>query len=178
MQDQYIIKSYDQARVLSHKLRMKITHLFEDEKPRTATHIAEELGMQTAKVHYHVRELMRVGLLELVETREKGGVLEKYYLPVAREIRIRLDEDDDTSLKGEVSVAKTILDEFYESHLKSLSKNKNNGSETYGSLSLTKEEERQFTKEMRDVFMKWEKKGENREGVKTFNVLYAIHEKN
>ena len=176
MMDQYIVKSYDQAKVLANKLRMRITHLFEDAKPRTATHIADELGMQTAKVHYHVRELMRVGLLNLVETREKGGVLEKYYLPIAREIRIRLEEDESTSLKGEVLVAKTILDDFCESHLKSLAHSKDMGSETYGALTLTPEEEKQFTKEMRDVFLKWEKKGDNRSGVKTYNVLYAIHE--
>jgi hypothetical protein len=33
-------------------------------------------------------ELDRVGLLKLVETREKGGILEKYYQPVAHEIGV------------------------------------------------------------------------------------------
>jgi hypothetical protein len=46
------------------------------------------LGIAPAKIHYHVRELEKVGLLRLVETREKGGILEKYYQPIARDFAV------------------------------------------------------------------------------------------
>jgi hypothetical protein len=52
----------------------------------TAKQIADHLKEAAPKVHYHVRELERVGLLRLVETREKGGVLEKYYRSIAPDI--------------------------------------------------------------------------------------------
>jgi DNA-binding transcriptional ArsR family regulator len=55
----------------------------------TVTQLGEALGVAPARVHYHVRELERVGLLHLAETREKGGILEKYYRPVARTLDIR-----------------------------------------------------------------------------------------
>ena len=54
----------------------------------TVTQLAEVLGIPPNKVHYHVRELERVGLVRLVETREKGGILEKYYRPVARNFKV------------------------------------------------------------------------------------------
>jgi DNA-binding transcriptional ArsR family regulator len=57
-------------------------------RPMTVTQVGDELGEAPAKIHYHMRELEKVGLLYLVETREKGGILEKYYQPVAREISV------------------------------------------------------------------------------------------
>lgn len=42
---------------------------------RSAGGVLHRLARSDA--HYHVRELERVGLVQLVETREKGGILEK-----------------------------------------------------------------------------------------------------
>ncbi|HEX6779333.1 MAG TPA: hypothetical protein VF099_14080, partial [Ktedonobacterales bacterium] len=39
-----------------------------------------------ARVHYHLHELEKVGLVNLVDIREKGNMLEKYYRAVARNI--------------------------------------------------------------------------------------------
>src|SRR5205823_777798 len=57
-------------------------------KAMTATQIGEALDLPANKVHYHVRELERVGLVRLVETREKGGILEKYYRLVAADLQV------------------------------------------------------------------------------------------
>ena len=54
----------------------------------TVTQLGDILGIAPARVHYHVRELEKVGLLCPVETREKGGILEKYYQPVAKNISV------------------------------------------------------------------------------------------
>src|SRR5947209_398085 len=40
------------------------------------------------RLHYHVRELERLGLVVLVETREKGGILEKYYRTRGRTLAV------------------------------------------------------------------------------------------
>ncbi len=68
-------------------LRLRIIDLLQGH-PMTVTQLGEIMGMAPAKVHYHVRELERVGLLQLVETREKGGILEKYYQPIAKDISV------------------------------------------------------------------------------------------
>jgi DNA-binding transcriptional ArsR family regulator len=87
MRDHYEIETVEQMRAIADVLRIRIINTL-DKQPMTVTQLGEELKMAPAKVHYHVRELEKVGLLELVETREKGGILEKYYQPIAREIHM------------------------------------------------------------------------------------------
>src|SRR5689334_24250914 len=70
-------------------------------KPMTVTQLGEYLGEAPAKMHYHVRELERVGLVKLVATREKSGILEKYYRSVAKSFRatdmlLRTQTSDET----------------------------------------------------------------------------------
>lgn len=87
MIEHYEIESIEQLRAVSDMLRIRIVELLKDQ-PKTATQLADLLAMTPARVHYHVRELEKVGLLRLVETREKSGILEKYYQAVARDISI------------------------------------------------------------------------------------------
>lgn len=87
MLDFYEITNLEQLRAISDLLRVRILDNLK-EKPLTVTQLAEVLGMAPAKVHYHVRELEKVQLLKLVETREKGGILEKYYQAIARIINV------------------------------------------------------------------------------------------
>jgi DNA-binding transcriptional ArsR family regulator len=87
MQERYEIETLEQLRAIADMLRLRIVDLLY-ERPMTVTQLAERLGIAPAKVHYHVRELEKVGLLRLVETREKGGILEKYYQPVARSFEV------------------------------------------------------------------------------------------
>jgi DNA-binding transcriptional ArsR family regulator len=87
MDERYEIENIEQLRAIADVLRLRIIDMLQ-KKPMTVTQLGEALGMAPAKVHYHVRELERVGLLRLVETREKGGILEKYYQPVARDISV------------------------------------------------------------------------------------------
>lgn len=81
----YVAESVEQMRVIADDLRQRIFEALV-ELPMTVTQVGEQLGIAPSKIHYHVRELERVGLVRLVETREKGGILEKYYRSVARHI--------------------------------------------------------------------------------------------
>ncbi|MEO7020292.1 MAG: helix-turn-helix domain-containing protein [Ktedonobacteraceae bacterium] len=87
MRERYEIETVEQLRAIADVLRIRIIDILE-KRAMTVTQLGEQLGLAPAKVHYHVRELERVGLLELVETREKGGILEKYYQPIAHEISV------------------------------------------------------------------------------------------
>lgn len=87
MRERYEIETVEQLRAIADLLRIRIIEALE-ERAMTVTQLGEELGLAPAKVHYHVRELERVGLLVLVETREKGGILEKYYQPIAHDINV------------------------------------------------------------------------------------------
>jgi DNA-binding transcriptional ArsR family regulator len=83
MLERYELESIEQLRAIADMLRLRIIDLLQGQ-PMTVTQLGDVLGVAPAKAHYHVRELEKVGLLELVETREKGGILEKYYQPIAR----------------------------------------------------------------------------------------------
>lgn len=83
----YYLESVEQLRAVSDNLRIRILEVLE-RRPMTVTQVGDRLGLAPAKVHYHVRELERVGLVRLVETREKGGVLEKYYRAVAQGLSV------------------------------------------------------------------------------------------
>jgi DNA-binding transcriptional ArsR family regulator len=90
MQQELVLENADQVSALAHPLRVRILHLLFDE-PHTNQQLAEQLGESPARLHFHVKELARNGLIELVEQRPKGGVLEKYYLAVARRFRLAPD---------------------------------------------------------------------------------------
>lgn len=70
--DVYYIENLEQLRAIADALRVRIIEVLLA-SPRTATQIAEQCGMPANKVHYHVRELERVGLVRIVETRERGA---------------------------------------------------------------------------------------------------------
>ncbi len=83
----YNLETVEQVRALADELRLRITELL-TRQAMTVTQVGAALKVSPAKIHYHVRELERVGLLKLVETREKGGILEKYYRAVAWSLNI------------------------------------------------------------------------------------------
>jgi DNA-binding transcriptional ArsR family regulator len=78
----YYMESLEQLRGVADELRMRIMGLVAGQA-MTVTDIARLLQEAPGKIHYHVRELERLGLIRLVETREKGGILEKYYRAIA-----------------------------------------------------------------------------------------------
>jgi DNA-binding transcriptional ArsR family regulator len=83
----YEAESLEQVRALADELRVRIFSLLAQE-PMTVTQVGKALDTAPAKIHYHVRELERVGLVRQVFTREKSGILEKYYRAVAKDITV------------------------------------------------------------------------------------------
>lgn len=79
----YELETLEQLRAIADELRSRIVEALAH-RAMTATQLGELLGQPASKIHYHVRELERVGLIRLVATREKSGILEKYYRAVAR----------------------------------------------------------------------------------------------
>ena len=89
MDEVLFVQSLEQLRILADPHRLSILrHLMQG--PATITQVGRKLGEEPAKVRYHIKELERVGLVHLVEKREKGGNLEKYYQAVARTFALNL----------------------------------------------------------------------------------------
>lgn len=79
----YELETLEQLRAIADELRTRIAEAL-THRAMTVTQLGDLLGQAPAKIHYHVRELERVGLIRLVATREKSGILEKYYRAVAK----------------------------------------------------------------------------------------------
>lgn len=87
MLDQYIIRDVQQLKALGHAVRVRILHALA-EKPMTAKQLADDFGIEPAKTSYHVKQLLKAGLVELLYTREtQNGIVEKYYQSIAREFQ-------------------------------------------------------------------------------------------
>lgn len=73
-----------EVKTFSNPFRFKIINLFTQGKtPLTVKQMADKLGQVPSKVHYHVKALEKIGVLEIVETKDNSGITEKYYLPTA-----------------------------------------------------------------------------------------------
>jgi len=48
--------------------------------PITVKQMAEKMGELPSRLYYHVKKLEEVGFIELVETKQQGNLIEKYYL--------------------------------------------------------------------------------------------------
>lgn len=87
MQQELVLDSTEQVGALAHPIRLRVLNLLQ-EAPRTNKQLAGALGVSPARLHFHVKELAKSGLINLVEERPKGGVLEKYYRAAARRFRL------------------------------------------------------------------------------------------
>ena len=176
MQERFEIDSIEQLRAIADALRMRIIDTLQGQ-PMTVTQLGEMLGMAPAKIHYHVRELEKVGLLKLVETREKGGILEKYYLPIAKDITVSpnlfLHATPDESLAATSAWFDQLKDSFQKVFRVAIEKKEDPPVLQLSSavLYLTIEEERQLCQQINDLFKQYDKpRGE--EGEQAFVSSY------
>jgi DNA-binding transcriptional regulator GbsR (MarR family) len=86
----YYLTTIEQIRAVADPLRLRLVEALTREA-LTVTQLGERVGESPAKVHYHVRELERISVVRLVETRERGGILEKYYRAVAKSLQMAPD---------------------------------------------------------------------------------------
>jgi DNA-binding transcriptional ArsR family regulator len=71
------------VRVAAHRLRVQALAVFA-ERAASPKELAAELGTPVGNISYHVRELEQLGLIELVEEKQRRGAVEHFYRAVAR----------------------------------------------------------------------------------------------
>lgn len=78
MLERYIIKNYTQLKTISDPLRVQIVIML-IEKESTVTEISKEIGLEKAKVFYHLKELEKQNMIAIVRKEEVKGNIHKYY---------------------------------------------------------------------------------------------------
>lgn len=67
---------------LAHPIRVQVLEALRE--PASAATVARRIGLPRQKVNYHLKELERAGLVQLVEERRVGNFVESVYRAVAR----------------------------------------------------------------------------------------------
>jgi DNA-binding transcriptional ArsR family regulator len=83
-----ILDQPEQLKAFTDPLRSRVLSIL-CEREATNQQVAGALGEPHARVLHHVRSLLDMGLIVLVDTRIKGGNVEKYYRAVARMFGLR-----------------------------------------------------------------------------------------
>lgn len=96
-----VVEGPGQIKALSNPERVRILTLL-IERPGTAKQVADWIDGTRGRVHYHIKELEKAGLVELVGKVEKGGVVEKYYRAVARNFYVARGIGEHDGLTGDV----------------------------------------------------------------------------
>ncbi len=83
MKAAYIVNDPEVARVLIDPMRRAVLG-FLREKPMTQAQLADKLGLSDASLNYHMKILMKVGLVEIARREvEEHGIMQKFFAPVA-----------------------------------------------------------------------------------------------
>ncbi|MCU7558596.1 winged helix-turn-helix domain-containing protein [Macrococcus capreoli] len=90
MLDILVIENLAQLKCVSDPFRIKLLELLATEA-KTGQQLADELEIPRAKIHYHLAELEKQGIIELVKTEQKHSIIQKFYAPVAKQIVPNLD---------------------------------------------------------------------------------------
>jgi Helix-turn-helix domain len=94
MEERFILKTTQHWKALAHPLRASIIRLL-TEQTLTNEQMAELLCVESGKLYFHTKQLLDAGLIQVVETRARGSVIEKQYQAVARHfITIGLPDAD------------------------------------------------------------------------------------
>lgn len=87
------MQTMDLMKVLSDPRRNAILELAK--RPITVKELAEEMDEKPSRLYYHINKLLDVELLEIVETKQQGNLVENYY----KSINV-----DDIIYKGDVQM--------------------------------------------------------------------------
>jgi DNA-binding transcriptional ArsR family regulator len=88
VQDTLLIDKPEQLKALGHPLRVRVLEMLgqDGEWQLTNRELAQRLGVDPGHLHFHVRMLLRAGLIELADSEGRGR--EKPYRAVAKVFRV------------------------------------------------------------------------------------------
>jgi transposase-like protein len=88
--DELVVSDLAVLRVLSDSLRIQLIEAFGRTRgiPRSVKEVAREIGQSPTKLYYHVNLLEEHGLLLVAESRLVSGIVEKRYVPAARQFKV------------------------------------------------------------------------------------------
>ena len=87
MQNTYEIDNLKTLGLFSNPLRRQIFEVIIS-RPLSAKEIGEKLGINFAKLYYHLNLMEKAGIIQVEDERIASGITEKYYRAIAKQIQI------------------------------------------------------------------------------------------
>ena len=94
-----ILSTEQQIKAYVHPVRMSIIDLLAEEK-QTISDVAKKFDVHPATITHHFKLLKRIGLIILVEKRDTGRNIEKYYRAAAFNFEVKLRKDKPVNKKA------------------------------------------------------------------------------
>lgn len=177
-----LLNTPEEVKVFVDPFRYKIyEHYSNKGEPATVKEIADEMGEVPAKVSYHVKKMEKVGILQLVYTKEINGIVAKYYEPTAEDFEIQCSSNDGHEKKAVLAQAEQFVSDFYDDTkkivLNEMKRHSNRKGHIYAQeLYFTEEEMDQILENISEVFKKRKKKSKGSEDKKKYHCLVSIME--
>lgn len=109
----------EQQKLISSPLRSKIIYLLAT-KPMTAKQVADEMGRSAGSIHYHIQQLYNGGILEIAQTKNNKGIIEKYYRSLATQFQLKdenvMKEDYFMQRGANISLSESELEAFIDEY--------------------------------------------------------------
>ena len=183
----FVIRTEEEFKVVGDPFRMKIIHALSEMPDQMATskQIADVMGENSSKVTYHLKMLLKIGVIELDHIEVVNGINAKFYkllfdsFDTQFDVASKLDLDlFHQSYMGLFSGAvNTFLDEL--NNLKFNPDKKYQGTMSYEKVWLKKEEFDTINKYLYDVIESHKKKQDSAEGdLKQFLFFASIMQMN
>lgn len=153
--------------LVNNPTRLRIfRHLAE---PRTVKEVAEAMGVPVTRLYYHVGLLEEVGVIQAVETRKVGAMIEKLYQCVAGTFRPSaklLEGSNDVgrvakaAANAVISGARVDAEQGLFHHFEALAEGKERSEQYPGSISrtvrtMTREQARDFVAQLEEFVTEW-----------------------
>lgn len=103
-----LLTENEQIKAYVHPTRMVILEMLASEQ-RTISSIAKEMNVHPANITHHFKLLEKVGLISLVEKKDTGKNLEKYYRAVAYNFEVQPKDERSNKQALVLSILKNDL---------------------------------------------------------------------
>ena len=161
MEELKIINNLNDIKVFTDPYRLMILkNYYEVGKSATVKQIADRMGETPAKVHYHVKKMLKAEILEPEHEEVVNGIIAKYYIPTAKKFEIANDNIDSDAINKLVgnkkNLAADVIDQFKKTFTNNLTNDVNKGMLVSSKLYLNREDLKMledFLKELQSKYV-------------------------
>jgi DNA-binding transcriptional ArsR family regulator len=153
----YTLTNTEQIKAYVHPTRIMLLRLLANEK-RTISSVARENGVHPANITHHFKLLEKTGLIHLVEKRDTGKNLEKYYRAVAYNFVVKPEAGPARTGLNKKALGLAILRDNLSAAIKTADKDdEDNVIALLGVSRLTPEDAERLTKKVNELLVDFRK---------------------